>query len=465
MSSLLNSPQARLALYGALGLLLSACSLPRSAQLAAPQQPAQFKQSAPAVGAVSGASDTEAIPAAWWSLYQDPTLDALQAQLVIGNENLKAALAQVDAARAVLGQVRAAQQPQLGGSFNVNRADTGNGAQTNARADLAASWELDLWGRLKQASLASEARLQASQNDLAALRLSAQATLTQSYFSLRVAEAQQALIARNISAFQRSLDMTVARYQAGVVAATDVLQAETQLKNAQVQSLDTNNQRALAEHAIAVLLGQAPAQLSLKQTAKLPLPPSTPELLPSTLLQRRPDINAAERRVAAAQAQVGEAALAFFPSVSITAGAGLRGPGLHDLFNAPTLLWSLGPALAQKILDGGARDAVHAQAIAQAEQAGAVYRQLVLQAFQEVEDNLFLSRQLQAQAGLQAEALSAALRNLDITQEQYRVGTVSFLNVVVAQTAALNSERNLLDLQSRQLTASNQLLKNIAGSW
>lgn len=449
----------------ALCLLLSACALPRQATLESPQVPSQFKQQQ-----TPGAAGPQ-VPSAWWQLYGDPTLDALQAQLLVGNENLKAALAQVSAARAALGQLQARQQPQLGANLSVTRSengsDSGSGAaQTSSRADLTASWELDLWGRLQQVSLGGEARLQASQLDLDALRLSAQATLTQSYFSLRLAEAQQALIARSVIAFQRSLDLTQTRYQAGVAAATDVLQAQTQLKNAQVQGLEAGNQRAQAEHAIAVLLGKAPAQLNIAvQSAELPRPPVAPELLPASLLQRRPDIRAAERRVAAAQAQVGEAALAFFPALNLGASAGWRGAGLGDLLNGPALLWSLGPALAQSVLDGGARSAAHAQAIAQAEQAGAQYRQTVLQAFQEVEDKLFLARQLQEQAALQEQALTAARRNLEITQEQYHVGTVSFLNVVVAQTAALNSERSALDLQARQLEASNQLLKNLAGSW
>lgn len=444
----------------ALCLLLSACALPRQATLEPPQVPSQFKQQQ-----TPGAARPQ-VPSAWWQLYGDPTLDALQAQLLVGNENLKAALAQVSAARAALGQLQARQQPQLGANLSVTRSDSGSGVtQTSSRAELTASWELDLWGRLQQVSLGGEARLQASQLDLDALRLSAQATLTQSYFSLRLAEAQQALIARSVIAFQRSLDLTQTRYQAGVAAATDVLQAQTQLKSAQVQGLEAGNQGALAEHAIAVLLGKAPAQLKLSVQATLPQPPQAPELLPASLLQRRPDIRAAERRVAAAQAQVGEAALAFFPALNLGASAGWRGAGLGDLLNGPALLWSLGPALAQSVLDGGARSAAHAQAIAQAEQAGAQYRQTVLQAFQEVEDKLFLARQLQEQAALQEQALTAARRNLEITQEQYRVGTVSFLNVVVAQTAALNSERSALDLQARQLEASNQLLKNLAGSW
>jgi NodT family efflux transporter outer membrane factor (OMF) lipoprotein len=310
--------------------------------------------------------------------------------------------------------------------------------------------------------------LQASLDDLAAARLSAQATLTQSYFALRAAELQQAVITRSVVAYQRSLDLTQARYQAGVVGQTDVLQAQTQLESAQVQALEASNQRAQLEHAIAVLLGQPPAALSLARAAAetaLPTPPAVPELLPSTLLQRRPDIAAAERRVAAAYAQIGVADAAFFPSLTLSANPGLRGASLSQLASAPTLFWSVGAALAQKLYDGGALRAASEQARANADQASATYRQTVLTALQEVEDNLLLAHQLQAETALQAEALQHAQRNLEITQEQYRVGTVSYLNVVTAQATALSSERTLLDLRTRQLNAVNQLLKNVAGRW
>jgi len=449
-----------------LPLLLCACASTPPVAIAPPAQVAAFKEQALWQRAGSGEAATPS--ERWWQLYQDPVLDELQDGLVIGNENLKIALAQLDAARAALGTARAAQQPSLNLSASGNRADSGgnaSGPQNTVRADLSASWELDLFGRLRQASHTSEARLQASEADLAAARLSAQGTLTQAYLSLRAAEAQRALVERSIVAYERSLALTRARYQSGVAPASDVLQAETQWRSTQVQSLEAANSRAQAEHAIAVLLGRAPAALSLSTNATLPTPPRVPTLLPASLLQRRPDIRAAERRVAAAQSQIGETEAAYFPSLTLSASAGERSSSLRQLFDSPSLVWSLGPALAQKLLDGGARNAANAQARALAEQAGASYRQTVLVALQEVEDNLLLADQLQTQASLQSEALTAAQRNLEITQEQYRVGTVSYLNVVTAQTAALSSERSLLDLRTRQLNATSQLLKNIAGRW
>lgn len=437
---------------------LAGCAANAPQRLDPPAAPAAFKN------AVAQPA-TATVPDAWWQLFQDPQLDALQAQLLTDNEDVRAALARLDAARAALGQLQAAQQPSLGLTAGATRADTGNSTQNSLRAELAASWEPDLFGRLRLATEAGDARVQATEADLAALRLAAQAALVQSYFELRTAEAQQALFERSITAFQRSLTLTRDRYQGGVVSVADVLQAETQLRTAQVQAVEAGNARALAEHAIAVLLGQAPSSLTLPTTASLPPPPPVPELLPGTLLQRRPDVRAAERRVAAAQAQVGVADTAFFPSFSLSASAGTRADTLRRLFDAPSLVWSLGPTLAQRLLDGGARTAASAQARAEAEQAGAAYRKTVLLALQEVEDRLLLATQLQTQQRLQSEGLDAARRLLDITQEQYRVGTVSYLNVVTAQTAVLSSERNLLDLRARQLSATNQLLKNVAGRW
>jgi len=437
---------------------LAGCATSPPLTLDAPVAPATFKNAAVAPAAA-------AVPDAWWQLFQDPQLDALQARLLIGNEDVRAAVGRVEAARAALEQLHAAEQPALGVTASTIRADTGSGPQNTLRADLAASWEPDLFGRLRLASEAGEARLQASEADLAALQLTAQATLVQSYFDLRTAEAQQALLARSITAYERSLALTRDRHQGGVVSVADVLQAETQLRTAEVQAVEAASSRGQAEHAIAVLLGQAPVSLNLDTTATLPAPPPVPELLPGTLLQRRPDVRAAERRVVAAQAQVGVADAAFFPSFTLSASAGTRASRLGSLFDAPSLVWSLGPALAQKLLDGGARSATSAQARAEAEQAGSAYRKTVLLALQEVEDRLLLATQLQQQQRLQAQALEAARRLLDITQDQYRVGTVSYLNVVTAQTAVLSSERSLLDLQARQLSATNQLLKNVAGRW
>jgi NodT family efflux transporter outer membrane factor (OMF) lipoprotein len=328
-----------------------------------------------------------------------------------------------------------------------------------------ASWELDLWGRLSLATQGAQANVQASEADLASARLSLQALLAQSYFSLRTAEVQQALLGRNVLSLQRTLELTRVRYQAGVVGLSDVLQAQTQLGSAQTQLADSMAQRAQLEHALAVLLGQPPSGFSLRRTETLPAMVAVPASLPATLLERRPDIAAARARVKAAYAQIGVTDAAFFPTLSLSATAGYNQSSLANLLSAPNLLWNLGASLGQSILDGGVRQQASAQARANADSATASYRQLVLTALQEVEDNLVLAARLSDEVQSQTEALQAARRNLEIVLEQYRAGTVSFLNVSAAQTAALSSEATLVTLRNRQLAAVNTLLKNIAGRW
>jgi NodT family efflux transporter outer membrane factor (OMF) lipoprotein len=451
-----------------LGLLLCGCAVTRVEPPAPAAPPVQFKETALWKRATSSAT----VPDHWWQLFGDPTLNDLQDKLVIGNENLKQALAQVASARAQLEASHSALFPTL--SINAqgtraNQTQSGNlvlnRVNNNFSVQADAAWEIDLWGRLSQAVEGAQASLQASVDDLAAARLSAQATLAQTYFSLRAAEAQQAVLERSVDAFQKSLDLTQLRYRSGVAAQSDVLQAQTQLKSAQASLVESIVQRAQLEHAIAVLLGEPPSSLTISRTDALPSAPLVPVLLPATLLERRPDIAAAQRRVSAAYAQIGVADAAFFPALSLSASAGYRASTLSNLVNAPNLFWSIGPALAQTILDGGQRRLASAQARASADAATSTYRQTVLTAFQEVEDNLVMAHQLQDEAQFQLEALQAARRNLEITLDQYRAGTVSYLNVVTAQTAALTAESNLLSLQSRQLAAVNQLLKNIAGRW
>jgi len=456
----------------ALALLLGACAVTRTDPPAPSPAPPQFKEDR--LWQRAAVQPAGAVPDVWWQLFDDPVLDDLQSQLVIGNENLKSAVAQVAVARAALASSRAAQMPTLSAGLSASRSKSGTGSTTASRSSVqnsvslsgSASWEVDLWGRLSQATSAAQASYQASADDLAAARLSAQATLVQSYFSMRAAEAQQALIERTVEAYRRSLELTQARYDSGVAAKTDLLQAQTQLKSAQAQGIEYAATRAQLEHAIAVLLGQAPSAFTLARTASLPAStPAVPVLLPATLLQRRPDIAAAERRVSAAYAQIGVADAAFFPSLNLSASAGYSGSSFGNLLSAPNLFWSIGPALAQTLFDGGARRAASDSARASADAATASYRQTVLTAFQEVEDNLVLADQLRDEAQLQREAREAARQNLDITLDQYRAGTVSYLNVVTAQASLLSSDSSLLSLRDRELTAVSLLLKNIGGRW
>jgi NodT family efflux transporter outer membrane factor (OMF) lipoprotein len=453
----------------AAALLMAACAVTRVDPPPPVVPAAQYKESAEWQHASSAAP----VPDDWWTLFNDPLLDDLQRQLVIGNENLKSALSAVTSARALYDASRSALLPTLSVGAGATRSDTPSSNSTDRSSKpvnslnvtATASWEIDLWGRLSQARTGAQASFQASADDLAAVRLSAQALLVQTYVSLRTADAQLSVLARSVAAYQQSLALTQVRYEGGVAARTDVLQAQTQLKSAQAQSADLVAQRAQLEHAIAVLLGAPPSSLALTPNASLPPVPAVPVMLPASLLQRRPDIAAAQQRVAAAYAQIGVADAAFFPDLTLSASAGFRSSSLANLFSAPNLLWSLGPTLTQAIFDGGQRRLASVQATAAADQATSAYRQTVLTALQEVEDNLVLAQQLQQEAQWQSEALQAAQSNLEITLEQYRAGTVSYLNVVVAQTAALGSENTLLSVRNRQLAAVNQLLKNIAGRW
>jgi len=327
------------------------------------------------------------------------------------------------------------------------------------------SWEVDLWGRISGLNRAADARLQASREDLAAARLSAQSTLVQTYLSLRSADQQLAVLDQAVLAYEKSLQLTEFRYQAGVVSAADVAQAQLQLQTAQAQRLDLRTQRTQLGHAIAVLLGQTPSALPLAAQTQALAVPALPPSLSTALLLRRPDVAAAERRVAASNAQVGVTQAAFFPALTLSANAGYRNQDWGSLVSASNVFWSVGPTLVQSVFDGGLRRAARADALAARDVAVSNYRQTVLTAMQELEDNLVAAAQLALQAQVQAQALQAARRNLAIAQDQYRAGAVSYLSVVTAQTSELSAERGLIDVQTRRLVAINALLKNLAGRW
>ena len=443
---------------------LVACASPEPFKKPDMPVPAAFKASS-----LWKTADTQtpAVPDAWWQLFDDAVLNDLQAQVRVGSETLKANAAQLAVARAALRSSRASQSPVVGVSAGINHGvNAGGTAPTTANSLTGtASWELDLWGRLAGGIDAAQARLQASEADLAAARLSVQAALTQTYLSMRHAESQAALLERSVVAYQRSLELTQNRYNAGIVSALDVAQATTQLRSTQVQLIDSHSNRAQLENALATLLGKPAAALTVARTARLPAAPHIPGQLPSQLLERRPDIAAAAARAAAANAQVGVAQTAFFPQISLSANAGFRGPEIIELINTPNLLWSLGTSVLMGLFDGGAREAAAETAKGTLEQAAASYRQTVLTALQEVEDNLVAASSLQEEAVLQSDALQAARRSLEISNNQYKAGTVSYLNVVSAQTTELAAERTALEIQNRRLAATAQLLKNLAGRW
>jgi len=401
------------------------------------------------------------VPADWWRAFGDAELDRLEAQVVVDNQTLKAAEAQYRAARAAVDSAAAARFPTVTGSAAATRSHSA-GITTDSVSLLAsASWEIDLWGRVRRSVEAAQARAEASADDLAAARLSIQALLAQTWFQLRAADEQRRLLQRTQAANTRFLALTRDRYAAGVASSLDIAQAETQLGTVRTQLSEVELQRAQLAHALTALLGGN--AVAAEELAPLPPAPPPPTLLPSTLIEQRPDIAAAERLAAAANAQIGLAQTAFYPLVDLGATAGGRAGALARLFDAPSLLWSLGPSLAMTLFDGGARSAAVEQARAGYDQAVATYRQTVLTAFQEVQDNLAAARLLQREADEQAQTLAAARRARAIAEAQYRAGTISALNVITAQTAELAAERSAVDIHNRRLAASVQLLKNAGG--
>ena len=337
--------------------------------------------------------------------------------------------------------------------------------RTQDRVSLATVWELDVWGRVRRTVESNRESAQASAGDLAAMLLSEQATLAQSYFQLRVTDLDLGLLERSMAAYEKALEVTRNRYQAGVAQRYDVTQAQTQLENVRAQHVDLGITRATLEHAIAVLVGKPPAALSIPRKDQAPAIPAIPLTLPSQLLERRPDIAAAERRAAAANAQIGIARAAWFPTLSLGGSEGYASSGFSGLFQVPNRFWSLGPDLAGTLVDFGARRYQVRAAIASYDQSVATYRQTVLTAFQEVEDNLAALKMLAEESTAERAAADAAAETLAIVENQYKAGTVDYLNVVSAQNASLGAERAWRDITNRSLAASVGLLKALGGGW
>lgn len=408
----------------------------------------------------------------WWDMFGDPQLDMLIGQIDISNQNLAQSEANFRSAMALVQGARAAYSPTLSADASRTRSrtatnsSTATGVRDNYALSFNADWEIDLWGRVRRNVESNEAGAQASAADLAATRLSAQAQLAQTYLQLRVLDAQQQLLEDTVAAYERSYQLTQNQYAVGVVAKSDVIQAQTQWKTAQAQALDNSVQRAQLEHAIALLAGQPASTFSLAPSPLTAAAPPIPQALPSMLLERRPDVAAAERRMAAANAQIGVAQAAYYPTLSLSASGGFQtAAGLANWLTMPSRVWSLGPQLGQMIFDGGARQSVTAQAIAAYDGEAAAYKQTVLTAFQEVEDNLAALRILEQEAAVQNEALQSARQAVTLVNNQYKAGTVSYVSVVTAQATALASERSALDILNRRMAASVLLTKALGGGW
>jgi NodT family efflux transporter outer membrane factor (OMF) lipoprotein len=417
----------------------------------------------------------------WWSVFNDPQLDELEAQVEPSNQNLKLAEAQLRQSLALARQAEAGLWPMLGSSIELTRSQHGNAlangtvpgtsqsssgkAETTRTLQLTASWEFDLWGGVRRSIEEARANTAASRADLAAARLSLQAELAIDYFELRSADATAGLLQSTLKELERSLDITQRQYDVGVVSRGDVLLARTQLSQTRAQLVDLGLTRRQLEHAIALLLGRSPSQFSLPPSATVSPIPAIPVGIPSDLLERRPDIAAAERRVAAANAQIGVASAAYFPNLTLFAGSGYQNLTSAPWISAPNFFWSVGPTLAGTLFTGGRIRAQNAQARAEYDATVATYRQTVLQSFRDVEDNIAALKVLADESVVQDETVRLAQDLVAVATKQYKAGTVTYLTVATAQATALANARTTESIRSRRLVAAVALIRALGGGW
>jgi NodT family efflux transporter outer membrane factor (OMF) lipoprotein len=453
-------------------LLASACAPgPKYTRPEVPAPPA-FKEADDWKPAQPG---DEAPRGAWWVVLGDPQLDSLEARIDVSNNSLRAAQAQFDQARAIVRGAQAAQYPVVGASATAvhystsenrpNRSPTASINYTDYLLRADASYELDVWGRVRYSIAASKASAEASAADLEAVRLSLHAELAANYVALRGLDADRAILLESVAAYERALELTRNRYKGGVATGLDVAQAEAQLEATRAQAIDVQARRAQVEHAIAVLVGVPASEFSIPAAPLDGNPPDVPPGIPSALLERRPDIAAAERRVAAANAQVGVASTAFFPTITLSGAAGIESAAIGSLLQGASGFWSAAPAVAMALFDGGRRKAASAQAKAAQDRAVALYRETTLSAFREVEDQLASIRVLGEEAVVQQAALAASERALTLATNRYKGGISTYLEVIVAQNATLTNRRAAVNILARRMSASVLLIKALGGGW
>jgi len=447
---------------------LAACSLAPPYERPSTPEPTAFKE-APVADSTwfpaAPADELERGP--WWDLFGDPTLSGLVAQVEVSNQNVAAAVANYAQAEALVRQQRATLFPSLALDAGATRVGGGSQAATANAFHLTfnASWEPDIWGALRLAVSSAQAGAQTSAANLAAARLSAQAALATDYFALREADNEIALLSDAVDAYAKALRITQNQYNVGIAQRTDVLQAQTQLETTQANLVSMKGQRERLEHAIALLVGKAPAEFGVAVAPWNAKVPAVPLVVPSELLQRRPDIAVAERSVAAANAQIGIQRAAYFPSVGLTGAAGSVGATLPRLFSASGMLWSLGVSAAQLLFDAGATAAKVEAAHAARDAAIANYRQTVLAAFQAVEDQLSTIRSLAEQEASRRAASADADRTEQLTLNQYLQGQVSYTTVVTAQVTALSARQTLSQLMASRQAAAIALIQALGGGW
>ncbi|HEX7759188.1 MAG TPA: efflux transporter outer membrane subunit [Caulobacteraceae bacterium] len=411
----------------------------------------------------------------WWTVFNDPALNDLEQRVEVSNQNLKAAEAAYRQAEGLVSQQRAALFPTVsltgsadksgGGGASIGSGSSAGRSGNTFHVGASGTWEPDVWGRIRRTIENAKAGAQASAADLANARLSAQTSLALDYIQMRQLDEQKRLLDATATAYARSLTVTQNKYNAGVAARSDVLSAQTQLLNVQASQTDLIQQRAKLEHAIAILTGRAPAEVTLEPAAWTLKAPQIPAGVPSTLLERRPDIAAAERRTAAANAQIGVAIAAFFPNLTLTGQGGFASSEIGKLLSASSSTWSIGASLAETVFDAGARSAQVRQNRAAYDQAVANYRQSVLTGLGQVEDNLAAQRVLAAEQAQREAALAAAEQNERIVVNQYDAGQVDYTSVVVAQASALSARQTALQNQANQLAAAVDLISALGGGW
>ena len=442
------------------------------------ETPGAFKEAPPAGWKTAQPRDA-ALRGKWWEMFGDPALNALEEQVSVSNQTLAQAEAQFRGARAAVAAARAGLFPTVtaGAQVTESRAGTARSSSqsnsTTSRSGTATvyqvpidfTWEIDLWGRVRRQIEANVAAAQASAADIENVRLSLQAELAADWFQLHGLDEQRQLLESTVADYEKALQITVNRHNQGVASGADVAESQTQLETARAAAIDLGVARSELEHAIAILTGKAPADVTIAPGPIRSTPPAVPVALPSELLERRPDIAAAERRVAAANADIGVATAAYFPALSLNASGGFASTTLGSLFSLPNRFWSLGPQLLATVFDGGRRRAGVAQAEANYDATVAAYREDVLTAFQAVEDNLAAVRILADEATQQRAATEAAERSLALTRNRYNAGIATYLEVITAQNAAYVNERNAVDLRVRQMIASVNLIRALGGGW
>lgn len=446
-----------------LALLLAGCTVGPDYQRPPAPMTAQFKE---AKGWTQATPQDAAAKGDWWAGYHDPVLSSLLAQVRISNQNVAQYAAQYRQAQALVSGARASFFPTVTGTASSTRSATSGGSPGNShQAQVGASWELDLWGKLRRQLEEESATADASAAELANITLSAQSELAQDYFQIRILDQQIALYQRSVAAYERYLTVIENKYRAGSESRGTLSQAQTQLESARASAQDLQWQRAQLEHAVAVLMGRPPATFTLAVAPLTATLPAIPATLPSQLLQRRPDIAYAERSMAAANAAVGVAIAGYYPDLTLSASGGYSSSTLHNLISAPNRVWSLGPELSGTLLDFGATRASVEQARASYDASVASYRQSVLTAFEEVENYLVKLNTLEGELATQRRAADAAAESARVTYNQYQAGMIDYLDVATTEATRLSQQQSVLSLQGEQLVASVQLIAALGGGY